>query len=125
MDEQKLRQIVREEVLSALNEFQINKKLSNENMETEIIDEQIGVEEAADWLGLKKSTVYNLVSSNKIPFKKRGKLVSFDKKQLLTWVTRRKHLDMSGTAPDGFNYANQAHAIYQEPPGYWKEENWD
>ncbi len=123
MKEEQLRKIIREEVTAALTDFYAAKKESS--IEGSAMEGEFGIVEAAKWLGLRKPTVYNLVSANKIPYRKRGKTISFDQKELLVWLTRRKHLDIHGTAPNGFNYVTQTQAIYQQPPIYWTEENWD
>lgn len=43
--------------------------------------------EAAEFLGIAKSTLYKFTSSNMIPFSKpNGKIIYFSKKQLEDWV---------------------------------------
>ncbi len=49
--------------------------------------EVLNLEEAATFLGIKRSTLYKMTSLNQIPFyKPSGKLIFFDKSTLLEWV---------------------------------------
>lgn len=49
--------------------------------------EVLNLEEAADFLGIAKSTLYKMTHLNKLPyFKPAGKLIFFEKKTLLDWV---------------------------------------
>lgn len=51
-------------------------------------DKFFDIDEAAQYLGLKKSSVYNLVYKNKIPFyKPSGKKLYFLKSELDQWIT--------------------------------------
>lgn len=49
-------------------------------------DNYIGVDEAAAFVRLKKSTIYKLVSTRKIPFKKTSKILLFLPSELRTWI---------------------------------------
>ena len=48
--------------------------------------EIFGLEEAANFLGLSKSTIYRLTSTNEIPFLKKGGKIWFERSSLLTWL---------------------------------------
>lgn len=49
--------------------------------------EVLNLEEAADFLGVAKSTLYKMTHLNQLPyFKPAGKLIFFEKKALLDWV---------------------------------------
>lgn len=49
--------------------------------------EVLNLEEAADFLGIAKSTLYKMTHLNQLPyFKPAGKLIFFEKKTLLDWV---------------------------------------
>ena len=49
--------------------------------------EVLNLEEAADFLGIAKSTLYKMTHLNQLPyFKPAGKLICFEKKALLDWV---------------------------------------
>lgn len=53
--------------------------------------EVLNLEEAADFLGISKSTIYKMTHLNKLPyFKPAGKLIFFEKKALLDWVRGAK-----------------------------------
>lgn len=53
--------------------------------------EFISVDEAVEYLRLKKSYIYNLVYKNKIPFyKPSGKKLYFNKLELSQWITNSK-----------------------------------
>ena len=55
----------------------------------------MSVEEAADYLGVKRSTLYSWVFYRKIPFIKIGRLVKFDYAELQQWIDekRRHHVE--------------------------------
>lgn len=44
------------------------------------------VEEAADYLGLKKSTIYAYIHERKLPYYKRGHVVRFKVEELDAWI---------------------------------------
>ena len=47
--------------------------------------------ESCKFLGLSKSTLYKLTCSGQIPFyKPNGKLIYFNKNELIHWITRRR-----------------------------------
>ena len=49
--------------------------------------EVLNLEEAADFLGVAKSTLYKMTHLNQLPyFKPAGKLIFFEKEALLDWV---------------------------------------
>ena len=55
--------------------------------------EVLNLEEAADFLGIAKSTLYKMTHLNQLPyFKPAGKLIFFEKKALLDWVRGAKSL---------------------------------
>ena len=53
-------------------------------------DEIGGIELAEKITGLKKQTIYGLVSERKIPHSKRGKRLYFSRKDLLDWIKKGK-----------------------------------
>lgn len=59
----------------------------------------LNVEAAATVLGIKVSTLYGKVSRREVPYFKRGKLLQFDKADLIDWVragrkkTHKERLD--------------------------------
>lgn len=50
----------------------------------------IGVEELAEYLDLKKSTIYQWVHQQKIPHYKLGKRVKFDLEKIENWLKRKE-----------------------------------
>ena len=50
----------------------------------------MSVEEAADYLGVKRSTLYSWVFYRKIPFIKIGRLVKFDYAELQQWIDEKR-----------------------------------
>jgi excisionase family DNA binding protein len=49
----------------------------------------LSIPEVAELIGIKSSTLYKLVSSRKIPFKKIGARVLFDPDEVRVWVDQR------------------------------------
>ena len=55
--------------------------------------EVLNLEEAADFLGVAKSTLYKMTHLNQLPYvKPAGKLIFFEKKALLDWVRGVKEM---------------------------------
>ncbi len=79
LTEVELRQIIREEITAALNTDPA--RVSGTDQEL-----FINTDQAAAFIGLKKTSLYNLVHQNKIPFHKTGKRVLFKMSELSTWV---------------------------------------
>ena len=50
----------------------------------------IGIEECAEYLDIKKGTLYAWVHERKIPHLKFGKPVKFDLRELEGWIKKRK-----------------------------------
>lgn len=59
-------------------------------------DNYIGVDEAAAFVRLKKSTIYKLVSTRKIPFNKtdKGKRLYFRPSELRAWIESGRNLTL-------------------------------
>jgi len=55
-------------------------------MSVPILDDFLTVRELSKWLRLSESHIYSLVSKKKIPFKKVGGKVLFDKQQIKNWI---------------------------------------
>lgn len=69
----------------------LNKTTSHQIIEAEI-EQPIYVNEAADLLGYKPSTIRTLCHKKKIPHSKRGKFLRFYKSQLIDWVNSGKRM---------------------------------
>jgi excisionase family DNA binding protein len=50
----------------------------------------IGIEECAEYLDIKKNTLYQWVNQRKIPYLKFGSRVKFDLLELESWIKKRK-----------------------------------
>ncbi len=57
---------------------------------TRITSSLLTIEELADYLGLKKQTIYNWLHSRKISGIKIGKVWRFDKNDIDTWIKECK-----------------------------------
>ncbi|GAA4295711.1 helix-turn-helix domain-containing protein [Nibribacter koreensis] len=82
---QELRMIVREELRRVLSETGLLKAIG-------LHEELLTIEQAAQMLGLAKSTIYVLTSRQEIPCFKKSRRLYFRRSELLTWVEagRRK-----------------------------------
>ena len=67
-------------------------------------DKPLNVEEAAIFLKMPKSSVYQLTSTRKIPFNKVGKQLLFFKKDLLAWIEEGKYKTKKEIEAEGFNF---------------------
>ena len=61
-----------------------------ETLDNILDDKWIGIEEAANFLGVTKDTIRNWIKKNKIPAHKIGKLWKFRKSELNEWVLSGK-----------------------------------
>lgn len=61
-----------------------------EIMDNILDDKWIGIEEAANFLGVTKDTIRNWIKKNNIPAHKIGKLWKFRKSELNEWVLSGK-----------------------------------
>jgi len=50
----------------------------------------IGIEELAEYLDLKRSTIYQWVHQQKIPYYKLGKRVKFDLEKIENWLKKKE-----------------------------------
>ncbi|MBF0483374.1 MAG: helix-turn-helix domain-containing protein [Candidatus Omnitrophica bacterium] len=49
-------------------------------------DRYLGIKELASFLGVKESTVYAWVHTRKFPYYKIGRLVKFNRKEIMVWL---------------------------------------
>lgn len=61
-----------------------------EKLDNILDDKWIGIEEAANFLGVTKDTIRNWIKKNNIPAHKIGKLWKFRKSELNEWVLSGK-----------------------------------
>lgn len=59
-------------------------------------DRWLSVDEIATYLGIKRDTVYNWISSKKMPAHRVGRLWKFKKHEVDTWVTTGGAADLDG-----------------------------
>ena len=52
--------------------------------------EVMDIDQAAEYLGIKRQTLYSWVFQRKIPFFKIGRLVKFDRKELNRWISAKR-----------------------------------
>lgn len=79
--EQEFRQIIREELRAVLN---------NEDVQISGPADEgfISLDQATEFLKLKKSSIYNRVHNGTIPFHKAGKRLLFKKSELAEWIKK-------------------------------------
>ena len=69
-------------VISRLDE----KKDADGVSPTQDDDQMMTMEEACQFIGKKRSTMYSLTSERRIPYRKRGNKLYFFKKELVEWI---------------------------------------
>ena len=69
-------------VISRLDE----KKDAAEASENTNDDQMMTLDEACQFIGKKRSTMYSLTSERRIPYRKRGNKLYFFKKELVEWI---------------------------------------
>ena len=55
-------------------------------LETSDDDQMMTMDEACQFIGKKRSTMYSLTSERRIPYRKRGNKLYFFKKELMEWI---------------------------------------
>ena len=69
-------------VISRLDE----KKDADGSSPTQDDDQMMTMDEACQFIGKKRSTMYSLTSERRIPYRKRGNKLYFFKKELVEWI---------------------------------------
>ena len=69
-------------VISRLDE----KKEADSSSPTSDDDQMMTMDEACQFIGKKRSTMYSLTSERRIPYRKRGNKLYFFKKELMEWI---------------------------------------
>ena len=69
-------------VISRLDE----KKEADDSSPTQDDDQMMTMDEACQFIGKKRSTMYSLTSERRIPYRKRGNKLYFFKKELVEWI---------------------------------------
>jgi excisionase family DNA binding protein len=83
-EKEELEELVRESIRQEM-EVMIN------NMNQKTVSERLTLSEAAQYLGIKKPTMYGLTSSRKVPFYKFGRNIFFYRKELDDWLGNKSH----------------------------------
>lgn len=79
--EQELRHLIREELRAVLSEE--DRQIGGPEE-----DGFINIDQAAEFIKLKKTSIYQLVHRKTIPFHKSGKRVLFKKSELADWIKK-------------------------------------
>lgn len=69
--------------------------ISEQNFHQSSSPVPLSVDQAALYLGLPKSTLYQLTSKREIPFRKVGRRLTFLKNELDTWLVAKRELTRS------------------------------
>jgi len=99
---QEVRQMLREEVQTALKEFQPLQK-SDEGYEL------MTIQDLAQYINMAVPSVYGLVHQKKIPHIKRGKRLIFEQKQIIEWLQSGRRKTIHDIKADADNYL-QSHS---------------
>ena len=67
-------------------------------------DKPLNIDEAAAFLQMPKSSIYQLTSTQKIPFMKIGKPLFFFKKDLLAWLETGRKKTQKQIESEGFSF---------------------
>lgn len=97
------------EQLEALIERAVQKALSSKMMSSKDENKSLlNIEQAADFLGLSKQTIYSYTSERKIPHLKRGKKLYFEEEKLIEWLQEGKQKTLVEIQADAQNYMKNA-----------------
>jgi excisionase family DNA binding protein len=77
-------------VQTILHRLQTIENLVRDFKQPQKEDELFAIEQAAEYLNLKKATLYGLVCHRKIPYLKPGKKLYFKKSDLTNWILTNK-----------------------------------
>ena len=88
-------QMIENSVRKAFSEFSPKSSYSDEK--------PLNIGEASEFLGIPKSSIYQLTSTRKIPFIKIGKPLFFFKKDLLVWLETGRKKTQKQIETEGFN----------------------
>ncbi len=83
-EKEELEELIRESVRKEM-------EVLIKNMNQKTVPERLTLVEAAQYLGIKKPTMYGLTSARKIPFYKFGRGIFFYRKELDDWLSSNSH----------------------------------
>jgi excisionase family DNA binding protein len=82
--------------LQELIQCSVKKALSDQKLsQKDVVQDILDIQEAAEFLKLKVTTIYSYTSKSQIPFIKRGKKLYFEKSKLEAWLKEGKHESIS------------------------------
>jgi len=96
---QEVRQMLREEVRTALKEFQPSQKDDDSY-------DLMTIEETAEFIHMAVPSVYGLVHRKKIPHIKRGQRLIFERKQIFEWLISGRQKTKLEIQADANQYLN-------------------
>ena len=90
--------------LAVLIDISVRKALGEQSSKLSYIDDKpLSIDEAATFLQMPKSSIYQLTSTRQIPFSKVGKPLYFFKKDLLEWLESGKKKTQKEIEAEGFS----------------------
>lgn len=96
--------IVTPNELALLIDSSVRKALSEQSPKSSYSDDKpLSIEEAAAFLQMPKSSIYQLTSTRQIPFSKVGKPLFFFRKDLLEWLESGKKKTKKEIEAEGFS----------------------
>jgi len=99
---EEFRQIIREEIESALQDFK-------QNGSFEQVEEILDVDATAKFLGISKGCLYKKTYKMEIPRFKRGKRLYFKRSELIEWISEGKLKTMKDIEMEAANYLAARH----------------
>jgi len=94
---QEVRQMLREEVRTALKECQSTQKVEDEN-------DLMTIEELAEYINMAVTSIYGLIHRRQLPHIKRGKRLIFEKSKITEWLQSGRQKTVSDVKADAENY---------------------
>jgi len=82
-----MKNLSRDTLVSTMTLEQLQQALA---MQTQTMQPVVGIDEACEITGYKKSTIYSLVHKRIIPHFKRGKRVLFNRSELADWLQENR-----------------------------------
>ena len=93
----------RHELIELLREV-VNETRENNQKQSSNSNELLNIEQAAEFLGLAKPTLYAHTSKREIPHLKRGKKLYFEKEKLIEWLQEGKQKTQAEIQAEAQNY---------------------
>ncbi|MES2795434.1 MAG: helix-turn-helix domain-containing protein [Bacteroidota bacterium] len=95
--------------VATLVQTSVRLALSEHNPKTSVDDNKpMSVDEASEFLGLPKNTIYQFTSKRILPHKKIGRRIVFFKSELLAWLETRNKKTKIAIEAEGFGMKGQS-----------------